>query len=74
MEFKDINIDAYMARFRIFYPKSLFQPDFKMLKVGRCPVCTKRLYWNIQKTIARCKSVKSNDKFFIRREIYDKLK
>ena len=67
-----IDIEKYMSRFRVFYPKSLFEPDFSLLKKGRCPICYRKLYWNMDKTIARCKSIR-NDKFFIRKEIFNKL-
>ncbi len=63
-----------LTKFRIFYPKSLFEPDFKLLKIEHCPICTRKLYWNISRTILRCKSKKSNDKFFIKADTLNKLK
>ena len=68
------NIESYLERFKIYYPKSLFEPDFSLLKIEHCPICTKKLYWNRDKTILRCKSNVSNDKFFIRKEVLEKLK
>jgi hypothetical protein len=69
----NIQLEEYLKRFRIFYPKSLFEPDFSFLKEFRCPICYRKLYWNREKTVARCKSVK-NDKFFIRKDVLSKLK
>lgn len=68
----DINIEKYLKKFRIFYPKSLFQPDFNLLKEFRCPICTCKLHWQRDGKIARCKS-KKGDKFFIRKETLSKL-
>lgn len=65
----ELNIDLteYLKKFKVRYPTSLFEPDFRFLQEFRCPICYRRLYWNYEKTIARCKSVKK-DKFFIRKE------
>ena len=68
----NINIEEYLKKFKIHYPKSLFEPDFRFLQEFRCPICYRKLYWNLDKTIARCKSVKK-DKFFIRKEILLRL-
>ena len=54
----------YLERFKIFYPKTLFPPNFENLQKNCCPVCGRKLYFNQKKTIARCKS-KANDKFII---------
>lgn len=64
--------ENYLKRFRIFYPQTLFPPDFGMLKDFRCPICFKKLYWNLGRSIARCKSVRK-DKFFIRKDVLDRL-
>lgn len=70
----ELNLDTeeYLRRFRIHYPKSLFEPDFNFVKEFRCPICYRKLYWNLNKSIARCKSVKK-DKFFIRKEVLQKF-
>lgn len=68
----EIDIENYLARFRIHYPKSLFPPDFNALKEFNCPICFRRLYWNANRSVARCKS-KQKDKFFIRSEVYNKI-
>jgi len=68
----NLNIEKYLERFTIYRPKSLFAPDFKLLKIEHCPICTKKLYWNRERTILRCKS-KQKDKFFIRSEVLKKF-
>lgn len=68
------DIEKYLERFTVYRPKSLFAPDFSLLKIEHCPICTKKLYWNLNRTILRCKSRVSNDKFFIRKDVLDKLK
>ncbi len=68
----EINIDTYLQRFKINYPHSLFEPDFRFLKEFRCPLCYRRLYWNRNKTIARCKSIR-RDRFFIRSKVLKEL-
>ena len=68
----NINITEYLSKFKIHYPKSLLEPDFKMLKQFKCPICYRRLYWNVDRSIARCKS-KQKDKFFIRSNVLEKL-
>lgn len=66
----NINIEEYMKRFRIFHPKTLLEPDFKMLKQNRCPLCFRKLYWRSDGKMAFCKS-KVKDKFFIRKDKFD---
>lgn len=65
-----------LTKFKITPPKSLFpleKADFKKwLPLMLCPICQKRLYWNSLKTIARCKSKKSKDRFFIKSETLKK--
>lgn len=69
----NINIEEYLKNLKINYPKSLFEPNFNLLNQSRCPICTRKLYWNLDRTIARCKS-KQKDRFFITREKFDRLK
>jgi hypothetical protein len=70
------NIEDYLKKFKVHYPKSLFQPTPAELKyyIGKqhCPICFHKLYWNRDKTILRCKS-KRKDKFFVRKEVFEKL-
>lgn len=61
----NINIQEYLKQFRVHNPTSLFPPNFENLQKNLCPICGRKLYSNIQKTIYRCKS-KQKDKFFIR--------
>jgi len=59
-----INTDQYLARFRVHNPTSLFPPDFSLLSKNKCPICGRKLYGNVKKTMFRCKS-KQKDKFII---------
>lgn len=54
-----------LTRFKVYKSVTLFEPDFTSLQKNKCPICGRKLYINVKKTIARCKSKKSNDKFFI---------
>lgn len=67
MEINNYIKTDFLKHFKIYYPRSLFEPDFNYLKEFRCPICLHKLYWNRDKTIARCKSIK-RDKFFIKKE------
>lgn len=39
----NIDIEKYMKRFRIFYPQTLFEPNWKALNVQCCPLCGNKL-------------------------------
>lgn len=56
--------EDYLKKFKVFNPQTLFPPNFEMLQKFRCPVCSRKLYWRVDKKIAYCKS-KVKDKFFI---------
>lgn len=78
MELKNFLTEDYLKRFKVYKSTSLFEPDAwdltYWLKQMRCPLCQRKLYWNIDKSIARCKS-KVKDKFFIKGEtLQDYLK
>lgn len=64
----NIQIEEYLKHFKVFYPKTLFPPNFENLQKNLCPICGRKLYPNMQKTIYRCKS-KVGDKFIIRSKI-----
>jgi len=64
VEIQNYITEDYLSRFRRFKDSSLFEPDFSMLKKFRCPVCSRKLYWKADKSMAYCKS-KFKDKFFI---------
>lgn len=59
-----LNVDQYLKRFKVHQPKSLFPPDFTLLSKNKCPICGRKLYLNVKKTMFRCKS-KQKDKFII---------
>lgn len=69
------NIEEYLQKFRIHYPKSLFEPTPAELKYYLqkfvCPICFRRLRWDLKKDWARCKSMR-NDKFKIRSAVLEK--
>lgn len=64
----NVNINEYLKQFKVYNPKTLFPPNFENLQKNLCPVCNRKLYPNMQKTIYRCKS-KAGDKFVIRSKI-----
>ena len=59
-----INTEEYLKKFKIFYPKTLFPPNFENLQKNCCPVCGRKLYLTRNKKVAYCKS-KVKDKFTI---------
>ena len=71
----DIDIEQILSRFKVIPSKSLFplkKEDFiEWLPKFRCPVCHRRLYWNLQGDKAFCKS-KKKDGFFVRAEVLKK--
>jgi len=69
----NLNAEQYLARFKVYNPKSLFPPNFELLRQGNCPICTRKLYWNMRKDKMFCKSKKSNDKFMITRATLSRL-
>lgn len=60
--------EDYLKKFKVFKSASLFEPTAwditYWLKQMRCPICQRKLYWNLNKTKAFCKS-KFKDKYFI---------
>jgi len=75
MEISNLISKNFLDKFKVHKPVSLFPPTPKeislALKEFKCPICMHRLYWNVSKSIARCKSIK-RDKFFIRKEVLAK--
>ncbi len=69
-------LNNYLKRFKVFNPSSLFTPDGWDIKYwvsqSRCPLCQRKLYWNLNRTKAFCKS-KYRDKFFITKKAFDLL-
>lgn len=67
-----------LLNIKVIPTKSLFpleRKDFiNWLPKMLCPICQKKLYWNSKKTIARCKSKISNDKFVITAKALEKYK
>lgn len=55
----------YLKRFKIYYPQMLFEPHWELLKEHRCPVCTLKLKFNRNHTIAICRSSKHLKPFII---------
>jgi len=67
----ELNIDTtkFLERFKVHTPRTLFEPTAwdltYWLTKRKCPLCYKKLYVDT-KGNGRCKSKKSNDKFFIK--------
>ncbi|MCK9371009.1 hypothetical protein M0R04_13950 [Candidatus Dojkabacteria bacterium] len=64
----ELNLDNYLKHFKVYNPKTLFPPTawdlYYWIHQFKCPICMRKLYWNRERTIARCKSVRK-DKFVI---------
>lgn len=71
MELNNLKIEEMMSRFKVYQQKTLFPLTaweiYYWLHQFKCPLCQKKLYWNRDKKIARCKS-KKKDSFIITRE------
>jgi len=65
----NINIDEYMKRFRIFYPQTLFEPNWKALNINCCPLCGNKLKLTLNKKIIYCKGVKHRKPFIMRKKL-----
>lgn len=67
------NID--LTKYKVHKPVSLFPLSPKEIAVAlkefKCPICMRKLYFNVDKSIARCKS-KRADKFFVKAETLKK--
>ena len=76
MEISELLKSRDLSKFRVFNNNSLFpleKEDFiKWLPQMKCPICHRRLYWNLSGDKAFCKS-KKRDKFFITAEKLDKF-
>ena len=68
----EINTENYLARFKVHNPKTLFPPNFELLRNGNCPICCHKIYWTKDKRIGYCKS-KFKDGFKITRETASRL-
>ncbi len=63
-----INSEEYLKKFKVYNSPSLFEPDFKLLKKGRCPVCGIILRVPFEGKIAYCPSKKYKKHFVIGKE------
>lgn len=75
MDISELTKEYDLKKFKIKYPKSLFTPSpselaFYLSKM-RCPICLRKIYFNRNKTIARCKSIRK-DGFIVRAEVLKK--
>lgn len=50
---------------------ALFKPDFSLLSDMRCPICTRKLLWNIKKTFVYCR--KKNHKYMATKQTYEDI-
>jgi len=63
----NITTEEYLKRFKIYYPQTLFPPNFENLQKNLCPICGRKLYLTANRKLFYCKS-KMNDKFIITRQ------
>ena len=68
------NIESYLERFKIYYPKSLFAPDFSLLKIERCIICSNKLKYIQRSNIMFCGGKKHLTPFIIKKEKYDNIR
>lgn len=65
-----------LDKFRVFKSKTLFEPTredlVQWLSQMKCPLCYRKLYWNLKGDKAFCRS-KVKDGFFIRKEVLEKF-
>lgn len=64
----------FLKRFRVFHQATLFEPDWDMLKKGRCPLCFNKLKEPRTRPIVYCNGVKHKKNFVISKEKYNKIK
>lgn len=73
METKDIDIEKYLSKFKVYIPETLFPLNWNALKEKRCPICSCKLYLpRDNKKIVYCKS-KKHKRFIIGYEAFMKL-
>lgn len=57
--------EDFLKRFQVYFPQTLFAPDFDMLLVDRCILCRNKLKFGKKRPIAFCRSKKHSKPFFI---------
>lgn len=55
---KEILGADYLKRFKVFHPQTLFEPQWNMLREKRCPLCSNKLRFLLNKKHAMCASKK----------------
>lgn len=65
--------DQFMKRFKVFHEQTLFPITFESLKVSRCPLCSAKLKFPLNKKIALCTSKKHGKPFVIKLETLKKF-
>lgn len=63
----------YLDRFKVFYPQTLFPPNWEALVEGRCPYCGNKLKHSSQRLISFCRGVKHAKSFVITDKVYNKI-
>jgi hypothetical protein len=65
--------NKYLERFKIFHEQTLFPVTFESLKVNRCPLCSAKLKFPLNRNIALCTSKKHGKPFIIKLETLKKF-
>lgn len=73
MDYK-VDIDEYMKRFRVFNPETLFEPEWNLLKLNRCPLCGNLMKFTFDGKSAYCSGKKHRKRFFLSMESLEKIK
>ena len=65
MDISQLLGEKYLERFRIFYPVTLFPPNWDALLKNACPLCGCKLYEMRNKPFFYCKSKRNGHSFII---------
>lgn len=60
---------AYLRRFKVFHPDTLFPPQWENLKQYRCPLCSNKLKQPLKKNIYFCDGKKHGRRFVVRADV-----
>jgi hypothetical protein len=55
----------YLERFKVYYPVTLFSPNWEALREHRCPICSNRLKFAKNNKLAICNGRKHKKSFVI---------
>lgn len=65
MQISELLGKKYLEKFKVFYPITLFPPNWNALLKNHCPICGNKLKIARVNKIAYCRSVKHKKPFVI---------